>query len=177
MNKLQLALLTRWAEDSGEPGIRGRKRMQKVIYFLQQADCPIEADYILHHYGPYSREVANVTDIMVAEGLLVERSSGGGEYEYSLGSNTRSMIDRLPRHQATQAFETYRDRAVELLRQDLRHLEIGSTILYFYRHGCCKFDWDTALREACRYKRIDPEDSVSKAALALAQRFAPDDAA
>lgn len=176
MDKLQLAILTEWAEDAGLHGIKGRKRMQKVIYFLQQAGCPIDADYTLHHYGPYSRDVANVTDVMVAEGLLKEHGYsgiGGGQYDYKLEGHTRDMIHRIRESPSIQAFEAYRDRAIELLRESLWHLELGSTILYFYRSRRTAQDWDSALREACEYKRTDPQDPSSQTALALAKRFAP----
>ncbi|RMH12686.1 MAG: hypothetical protein D6695_05935 [Planctomycetota bacterium] len=174
MDKLQLALLTAWAQDAGLPGIQGRKRMQKVIYFLQQAGCPIDAEYTLHHYGPYSREVANVTDVMVAEGLLTEQSGGsaGGQYNYTLGNQTREMLDQIGQSGSKTNFDSFREQAIELLREDLWHLELGSTILYFFRSRRRQSDWDYALREACEYKRADPSHDASKAALALAQRFA-----
>ncbi len=34
MNRLQLATLLSWA---GDNGLQGRKRLQKVVYFLQEA--------------------------------------------------------------------------------------------------------------------------------------------
>jgi uncharacterized protein YwgA len=172
MDKLQLAMLTRWAEDAGLPGIQSRKRMQKVVYFLQQAGCPISAEYTLHHYGPYSRDVANVTDVMVAEGLLEELGGGGGQYDYKLSPQTRPMIDltRARHAEAARAFDAFRDRAVELLRQDLWLLELGSTILY-YRTQSQNGDWERALIKACEFKRVD-RTGRSLAALELAKRHA-----
>lgn len=174
MDKLQLALLTAWAEDGGLQGIRGRKRMQKVIYFLQQAGCPIDAEYTLHHYGPYSREVANVTDVMVAEGLLSEHGGGssGGQYDYKLGSETREMLDRFIRSGTTKAFQAFRRMAVDLLHQELWQLELGSTILYFYRSRQKDSDWDSSLQEACRFKGVEPSHPTSQRALKLARCIA-----
>ncbi|MCA9277559.1 MAG: hypothetical protein R3B58_05540 [Phycisphaerales bacterium] len=175
MDKLQLALLTKWAEDANLGGIKGRKRMQKVIYFLKQAGCPIYADYTLHHYGPYSSEVANVTDVMVAEGLLNEQSGsgmGGGQYDYTLGSNTRGMIERIGDNESIISFKNFHKRAVELLNWELRELELGSTILYFYHSQHPNQSWDSAFDQACKYKRADSKNPISLAALKLAQRFA-----
>lgn len=175
MDKLQLALLICWAEDADLLGIQGRKRMQKVIYFLQQCGCPIEADFTLHHYGPYSREVANITDVMVAEGLLVERGGGGEQYDYRLGRHTREMIEsvRSSCGESVRTFENFRDQAIELLRQQIWPLELGSTILYFARTQPGNPDWNLALQEACKYKRADPAQEASQASVALARRFFP----
>ncbi|MEM1166691.1 MAG: hypothetical protein AAGI30_10425 [Planctomycetota bacterium] len=177
MDKLQLALLTAWGEEERQGGIQGRKRMQKVIYFLQQAGCPVDAEYSLHHYGPYSREVANITDIMVAEGLLEEIGGGnaGGQYTYTLSDRTRPMIQRIDRTQSVEEFEAFRDKAVELLEEDLWLLELGSTILYFRSRGK-QPNWSAALQKACEYKRSNPENPASRDALTLAQRFGPPDA-
>jgi len=174
MDRLQLALLAKWAEDAGLPGIQGRKRLQKVVYFLKQAGCPIDVDYTLHHYGPYSREVANVTDVMVAEGLLVEEGGGGSQYNYKLGEHTRPMIGptRALRPETLHTFEAFQDKAVELLRENLWRLELGSTILYFYHSQPAAADWDAALREACKYKKADLAAPDTSAALSLAKRFA-----
>lgn len=173
MDKLHLALLTKWAEDAGLPGIQGRKRMQKVIYFLKQAGCPIDVDYTLHHYGPYSREVANVADVMVAEGLLIEQGAVGSHYDYRLGDQTRQMIDQAQavRTESIQKFEAFKEQAVRLLRADIWHLELGSTILYFYRSSRATADWETAMQEACMYKKTDPKRRNSQDALVLAKQF------
>lgn len=55
MTRYQLAKLVEWA---GE--LRSRKRLQKVVYLLQAAGAPIEAEFTLHHYGPYSFDVAQL---------------------------------------------------------------------------------------------------------------------
>lgn len=171
MDKLQLALLTQWAEDANLGGIQGRKRMQKVVYFLQQAGCPIDAEYTLHHYGPYSRDVANVTDVMVAEGLLEERIDEGGQYGYKLNARTRPMIEltRARRASAIDELDRHRERAVKLLQEDPWTLELGSTIHFSYKR---KRDWDAALREACAFKHCDPTAPTSRRALDFAKECA-----
>jgi uncharacterized protein YwgA len=30
--------------------------MQKLIFMLQAAGCPLDADYDLHHYGPFRED-------------------------------------------------------------------------------------------------------------------------
>ena len=84
MNRLQLATLLSWA---GDNGLHGRKRLQKVVYFLQEAGCPLNCRYSLHHFGPYSCDVADRCDEMVAAGLLEETArpfNGDTQYTYAL---------------------------------------------------------------------------------------------
>src|SRR5215471_8027123 len=82
MTRYQLAKLVEWAGT-----FQSRKRMQKLVYLLQAAGCPLDVDYDLHHYGPYSQDLARLTDQMVRDGLLEERMevrSYGEQYSYRL---------------------------------------------------------------------------------------------
>ncbi len=173
MDKLQLALLTQWAEAEGLGGIQGRKRMQKVLYFLQQSGCPIQAQYSIHFYGPYSRDVADVTDRMVAENLLDEQA--GSSYTYKLNTRTPRLIEltRQRHPEAAAAFEAFKAKAVYLLNEEMGKLELGSTILFMYLNDRDGRDWERAFASACQYKNRNPGDSASVAALALAKQYAP----
>jgi uncharacterized protein len=165
MNRLQLATLLSWA---GAEGIRGRKRLQKVVYFLQEAGCPLDCKYILHHYGPYSRDVADRCDEMFAAGLIEE---GGGpatgemQYVYTLKPETQKALN--------QALDTdmqlFQEKAQALINEQLWTLELGSTILFFYRQFN---DWGVALSKACEFKNVASELEQSRQALALAKQFA-----
>lgn len=174
MEKLPLAMLAQWAESTQSGRIHGRKRLQKVIYFLQQAGCPIDSEYSLHHYGPYSREIAQTTDVMVAERLLIEEREDSGQFVYKLGTETGRMIEqtRASQPEEVRALEAFKDKAIELLGLDIWQLELGSTILYFKKANHPSGDWDSAITEACNYKKTNPNDPKSQAALLLAKQFA-----
>ncbi len=161
MNRLQLATLLSWA---GSNGISGRKRLQKVVFFLQQAGCKLDCTYTLHHFGPYSRDLVDACDDMVSAGLIVE-TGGPSQYCYSLSKGTESLIAKSPEAKML----TFRDLAIELLKEDLWLLELGSTILYFYRQVD---DWGRALVEACKYKNVSVSDHKSAASLKLARKIA-----
>ena len=93
MNRYQLAKIVDWAGT-----LETRKRMQKVVYLLQVAGCPLGADYTLHHYGPYSHDVARLTDEMVQASLLVEKTTSnavGQQYSYSLLGERPQQPGRL----------------------------------------------------------------------------------
>src|SRR4051794_37885560 len=93
MTRYQLAKLVAWAEH-----LRTRKRVQKVVYLLQAAGCPLDADFTLHRFGPYSQEVSRLSDEMVREGLLQEEvvpNSKGEQYSYRLTESTTRRIAEL----------------------------------------------------------------------------------
>lgn len=163
MNRLQLATLLSWA---GESGVQGRKRLQKVVYFLQQAGCPLDCAYTLHHFGPYSLDVAHACDEMVAAGLIKEEAtlqSWGTQYGYKLKPRTQAFLDQAD----DQSMEPFREQGAELIAEDLWLLELGSTIQFYY--GQTR-NWDHALEQACTFKKVRPDDEDSKKALELSMR-------
>jgi uncharacterized protein YwgA len=164
MNRLQLATLLSWAGDSGLPG---RKRLQKVVYFLQEAGCPLNCRYTIHYFGPYSRDVADACDEMYAAGLVDETPrpfNGGTQYTYALEPAIRKLLEHT-RDEQMQRFESL---GRDLIKEHIWTLELGSTILFYYCQGG---NWEHALTNACEFKKVPPTAKLSLAALALAKRF------
>ena len=163
MNRNQLATLLSWA---GEQGFSGRKRLQKVVFFLQQAGCDLGCHYTLHHFGPYSRDVADACDEMVAAGLIIETGgpqSGTMQYAYTLQPAIRDLVKKAPEPQ----IQRFQDLGRELIEEDIWPLELGSTILFF--HGQTS-DWDHALEQACEFKKVSTSAEARRTALSLAKR-------
>ena len=163
MNRLQLATLLSWADESG---LQGRKRLQKVVFLLQEAGCPLECQYTLHYFGPYSRDVADACDEMVAAGLVIETGgpqNGAMQYGYALKPEIRTLLTQTP-NAPMQPFEAL---GHDLITESLWSLELGSTILFFYRQSN---DWNQALAKGCEFKKVPTDATGSKAALELAQR-------
>lgn len=170
MDRYQLAKLVDWAGGT----LHSRKRMQKVIYLLQVAGCGLHADYILHHYGPYSQEVARLTDEMVRTGLLEEMSepsSIGVQYSYRLPESTRRKLDDYERgHQDTEApdlMTPFRDKAKILVDADLKELEIAATLVYFHRQDG---NWSLAAEKTRQFKNLPTESPLLGRAEALAKQ-------
>jgi len=163
MNRLQLATLVSWA---GQEGFQGRKRLQKVVYLLQQAGCPLGCSFTLHHYGPYSRDVADVCDEMVAAGLIEE---GGGpaagvmQYAYQLSPRTSALLSDT----ADEGMQRFQDLATSLINESIWPLELGATILLFHQRVG---DWPKAMALACEFKKVPADIPASQNALALAKR-------
>lgn len=160
MNRLQLATLLSW---SGDSGLKGRKRLQKVVFLLQRAGCQLDCQFTLHNFGPYSRDVADICDEMVAIGLITEEViavSQVKKYSYKLTESTKSRLEQLK----DDALQPFRELGEKLISEELWDLELGATISFFLEKTN---DIDKACAEACRYKKIPFEEGTYQKALNL----------
>lgn len=62
----------------GRAGIQGKTKLQKVIYFAEVSGLQMPANYRMHLYGPYSREVALECEDLLAQGVLSQVAQGLG---------------------------------------------------------------------------------------------------
>jgi uncharacterized protein YwgA len=155
MTRYQLVKLVEWAGT-----LNSRKRLQKVVFLLQAAGCPIEVDYTLHHYGPYSQEVARLSDELVQLDLLAETSGPnqvGLQYSYELTDHATKEIAELEKTAKGKALAKqltpFEKKAKELLKTDLWLLEVASTVVYFRQQG---HDWPESVERTCKFKNLDP---------------------
>jgi uncharacterized protein len=165
MIRYQLGKLVQWAGK-----LNTRKKIQKVAYLLQVAGCPIEANFRLHHFGPYSSDVAQTTDVLVRMGLLKEECVGnmaGRQFNYQLSPES---LQSLVSYEQTEvgsrelaSMEQFHATATRLLHEDVRLLEISSTVAYFRREGN---DWQSAMQKTCEFKSLPanfPKDALDLA--------------
>jgi len=172
MNRFELAKIVQW------PGtFRSRKRMQKLIFLLQAAGCPLNAEFSLHHYGPYSQDVARLTDEMVREGLLQEQREVhpyGEQYSYTLSEGSQRQIAEYEASpeglQSAAQMTRFKSLAGRLYGADLKELEIASTIVFFRKQG---HDWATAVDKSCQFKGLIRGCQVVERAEALAGEVVP----
>jgi uncharacterized protein YwgA len=170
MERYQLAKIVEWAGT-----LQSRKRMQKLVYLLQVAGCPLDAEFTLHRYGPYSHEVARLTDEMVRTDLLEEASEStpfGVQYSYRLTEATRRQLDEYeqsPRSQESlHSISPYEVRAKELVEAELKDLEIAATLVYFHRQVG---DWSLAAEKTRQFKNLEAGNPLLARAEALAKRI------
>lgn len=169
MTPYQLAKIVDWAGD-----LKTRKRLQKVVFLLSAKGCKaIDAHFILHHYGPYSYEVASLADQMLAQGLLDEsaqQNQAGVSYSYKLTDKAARLVhhfERAPQGKAIAGeLAKFEATAKELLKSSVADLEYGSTIVYFYRY---EKNWKAAIQKACKFKRLKEDSPTAKRAIRLAQ--------
>jgi uncharacterized protein YwgA len=170
MTRYQLAKVVGWAGT-----LDTRKRMQKVAYLLQVAGCPLEAEYGLHHYGPYSQEVSRLTDEMVQANLLIEKAESnlvGQQYSYRLSDGARQSLsdfEATPQGRSvSESMSRFEPLARRLFQSDLKELEFASTIIFFHRQG---HDWPEAIEKMCEFKGLMPGTRPVERADALAREI------
>lgn len=174
MEAYYLAKLIQWSPGSE---LKSRKRMQKVVYLLQTAGCKsLDAEFTLHHYGPYSQDVAALTDQMVAGGLLLEKAEPnqqmGFSYSYQLSDEAEKSLIKFEAEEcgrkAASQIGQFKSKADELLKKEVRELEYAATAAYFYLQTK---NWDEAENKTCEFKRIPTDGTEIRAAAVLARRF------
>jgi uncharacterized protein YwgA len=172
MDRYQLATLVKWAGT-----LHTRKRVQKVVYLLQAAGCPLDADYTLHHYGPYSHDVARLADAMVQADLLHEEAVpnviSGQSFSYQLSERAQDQLERLknePRlRQRLGELGQHESLARQLLEEtDLRKLEYAATTAYFHNQKPGR-SWQEAREAAARFKKQQPDSQVMRDAESFAR--------
>jgi uncharacterized protein len=167
MNRYQLAKIVQWAGT-----FRSRKRMQKLIFMLQAAGCPLDAEYELHPYGPYSDDVARVIGELVCAGLLVETSEphlGGELYSYTLSADASRQIAECesgPRGvESPREMAAFHSLALKLYGTDVKELEFAATVVFYRMRGA---DLTAAVEKACRSKSPLPSMQFLERCRALA---------
>lgn len=132
--------------------VQGRKKLQKLVYLLQEAGYPFEEDFSYHLYGPYSETLAAEIDELKLLGLLQEREAptpgGYTQYVYSLSEQGRRYARRFRDQLRLPGLE---ELARKLTEHGARTLELMASLAFLKRMG-----YPDA--EASRYVRaIKPE--------------------
>jgi len=168
MTKYQLAKLILMAG-----GLRSRKRVQKTVHLLRAAGCPLDVDFRLHYYGPYSSEVADLLDRMTHSGILREREQPtevGMRYDYELDEPMRESLEAYEQtakgRAAKEEMATYEGVLHTLCETGPRVLELASTVVAFREVGCSR---DEALGQAAEFKREPIDSSNMSEAMDLAR--------
>jgi uncharacterized protein YwgA len=146
-----------------------RKRLQKSIYLLQLADCPLKCEYILHYYGPYSFELAGLIDQLDNAGIIHEEPLGT-RYKVSITDTGRNVLSDFEKSQIgktySQKIKSFVTLFQELSKENVRVLELAATIAYFHNG-----DWDKAKKQTAAFKNVRPDDGKLLKAEDLAKKF------
>ncbi|MFJ7934260.1 YwgA family protein [Sporosarcina sp. NPDC096371] len=109
--------------------VKGRKKMQKMIYIAKKMNFPFAEKYELHMYGPYSEELTLRMEELCVMGFLAEQCTDKGSYvQYSYtttAEGTRFLETAEQPHEALGV-------CIERMNgKSSRFLELVSTLLYF----------------------------------------------
>jgi uncharacterized protein YwgA len=156
------------------PGIDSRKRLQKSIYLLQRAGCPLKCDYLLHYYGPYSFELAGLMDQLSGAKIIEETPEqlGTGVVRYKSvitekGTRVVNSFERTEQGQKVlRQVAPFIERFKNLTRENPWVLELGATVAYYYEDN-----WEYARTQTAAFKKIAHEDPQLDKAIELAKTF------
>jgi hypothetical protein len=110
---------------------------------------------------------------MVDLGLFSEvvlPNAAGAQYNYVPTSNLLGLIETTEKQDPDRQRTLIRFQPVgsKLFAEDLWRLELGSTIVFFYKQFKA---WDAALEQACKFKKV-PKDAIADGAMRLAREIA-----
>lgn len=75
--------------------VRGKKKLQKLLYFVQEAEGePLGFDYKMHYYGPYSPTLDSRVQALSHAGLVQSSLSEDGVSLFSLGELAKSVPEK-----------------------------------------------------------------------------------
>lgn len=160
----------------GVKEVVGRKRLQKLVFLLQNEGLPMGQTFIFHYYGPYSPSLAAEVEVLTQPPLaLLEEeststSSGTVEYRYRLQDDGARLLKEFAENgdfsheiAGTQRFV---DRFAELAVVGPRTLELAATIVYWMQKGYPEAE---AAEKTARLKQARPESSPFKRAMSIAR--------
>jgi uncharacterized protein YwgA len=80
-------------EQSHPGGYLGRTAVQKLTYFAKVMGVPIPCSFGIYTYGPYSDTVTFVMESLIADDVVVDRSTKIEYSDYRLGPNATKLLD------------------------------------------------------------------------------------
>ena len=151
--------------------VDSRKRLQKSIYLLQRAGCPLQFSYILHYYGPYSFELAGLIDQLKGADIIDESPEqtgfGGVRYRSKISQKGKSVLANFEKSEIGKdvygQIEPFISYFLGLNEEDPWVLELAATVAYF-NDG----NWTEAQKQTATFKKLSPNDKNLKKAFAIA---------
>lgn len=127
--------LTRLLLTAGE--IRGRKKLQKIVFIAQHLGYPFSESFHLHVWGPYSEVLAvklkEMTDWGFAQEVALPGPAGNQHYVYTPGPNATRALSGA--REGTETEQLLQALVSFLNQQDATFLEGAATALYLRGKG------------------------------------------
>ncbi len=137
--------------------IKGRKALQKLVYFCQEAGVPVRASFRMHIYGPYSIEVAEELGEAIAKGII---KVGGDGVRFEPGLACEKVVAAH-----AEGLAAHREKIEEVLQRlggfAPINLELYATVHFIA----------TALREV--YGSVSEQKVLDEVLAAKGDKFSP----
>lgn len=148
-----------------EHKVVGRTRLQKTVKLLKRLGAPLDYDYMIHFYGPYSEGVQ--ADIGLLENLeqvteTQHKAQDGSTYFIlEAGENAIKLAESAEMNRFQKAIK-------QMSEVDATILELAATYDAFREMG---LDHNTAIKRLRRKKGIKCEQGREKTALDLLKKL------
>ncbi|MBU1173909.1 MAG: hypothetical protein KKH72_00790 [Alphaproteobacteria bacterium] len=120
-----------------EKDLVGRTRLQKTGFFLEHLGVGFGFDYVYHHFGPFSEELAEATDDAIALGLVNQ------EWRTSKNLQSYAVFHSAGAHiEAGDNSDEKRRKILKILDSyDAIALELAATAAFLEKSGQYKDAW------------------------------------
>jgi uncharacterized protein YwgA len=113
--------------------VRGRKRLQKIVHLLKAKGFRgFQQDFVLHYYGPFSRQLAVQLDFVCAAGLVEEKGSGDS---YLYTAPPEALSSPASQLLAVDSHPPWSNFAHQLNQKSTAFLEALSTVVFLHESG------------------------------------------
>lgn len=137
--------------------ITGKKRLQKLAMLLQVAGLEVDADFSLHHYGPYSFELAEAADELYWTGVISEQSEQRGVFGTFQTVYRLDDCDEAPK----ELPNPFKNKLLQLNEFSTIALEMASTIALFENEGLSR---NAATEKASTLKKAKATPAIMEKA-------------
>ncbi|SHM87749.1 hypothetical protein SAMN05660826_02227 [Caldanaerovirga acetigignens] len=135
--------------------IRGKKALQKLVYFCTEIGVPVYASFRMHIYGPYSNEVAEELSEAITKEIIKLSYDG---FSFTKGNTCQKYIDE--HKQDIDAYRAKIDRVLDTFgKLSPLDLELYATVHFIA----------TALQEA--YGNVDEQKVIAEVYRAKGGKF------
>ena len=143
----------------------GRTRLQKTVKLLQRLKAPMDYDYMIHFYGPYSEGVQSDIGLLESFGLVEEKQCTGLDGSPYFVLQATEQAKKLADRPEVKKFHS----AIQIMSEsDAVVLELAATYDAFRETGD---DHKTALERLKRKKGTKCEEGRTDKALALLKQL------
>jgi hypothetical protein len=146
-----------------EKEIRGRKRLQKLVFITKAIGAPVSAKFFLHDFGPFSAEIASATEMLTFVGEIDESDVQLGATKKFVKVYKLNRDAEVHQHLSIGVSKALKD----LQRYATVELEIASTILYYHQEK--GLPWPSAIEAT---KELKPSKSVPQVVLKAKEALA-----